>query len=90
MATTPELIAATRVNWVYTGTFLKRPRSGSSRRLYSDLSCHIKDCQNGIYLFEFPEKKKKKKNCIHSVHMHTEPKDPYRNGSVRIRVPLHP
>ncbi len=30
------------------------------------------------------------KYYINSVHMRTEPKDLYRNGSVRIRVPLHP
>ncbi len=36
-----------------TSTFLKRPRSGSPRRLYSDLSCHIKDCQNAIYYLNF-------------------------------------
>ncbi len=40
-------------------------------------------------LLEFSEKKKNK-YCIRSVHMRTEPKDPYRNCSVQIRVPLHP
>ncbi len=41
----------------YTSTFLKRPRSGSPRRLYSNLSCHIKDCQNAIYYLKFLKKK---------------------------------
>ncbi len=43
--------------WVYTSTFLNRPRSGSPRRLYSDLSCHIKDCQNAIYYLNFLKNK---------------------------------
>ncbi len=51
-----ELIAATLVNaCVYTRTFLNRPRSGFPRSLCSDLSCHIKDCQNGIYCLNFLE-----------------------------------
>ncbi len=55
----PELIAAARVNAcrVYTSTFPNRPRSGSPRRLYSDQSCHIKDCQNTTYYLNFPPKK---------------------------------
>ncbi len=47
----------------------ERPRSGSPKRLYSDLSCHTKDCQNGIYYVNF-----QKKN-IYSVflgHMRTK------------------
>ncbi len=62
----PELIAAARVNAcrVYTSTFPNRPRSGSPRRLYSDQSCHIKDCQNTTYYFNFPPK-------ICSIHMNT-------------------
>ncbi len=56
-------------------TYLKHPRSGSPRRLYSDLSRHIKDCQNG-----FPGE----------INMRTEPKDPYLKLSVWIRVPIHP
>ncbi len=39
--------------WVYPSTFLNRPRSGSPRRLYSNLSCHIKDCQNAICSLNF-------------------------------------
>ncbi len=35
-------------------------RSGSPRRLYSDLSCHIKDCQNAIYYLNFLKKINKK------------------------------
>ncbi len=35
-------------------------------------------------------KRKKEKCCICSVHLRTKPKDPYRNSSVRIDVPLHP
>ncbi len=60
------------------------------KRLYSDLSCHIKDCQNGIYLFEFPEKKKKKKTVFIQLHMHTERKT--RTETVRYEyvLPLHP
>ncbi len=34
-------------------------------------------------------KRKKEKCCICSVHLRTKPKDPYRNSSVRIDVPLH-
>ncbi len=45
---------------VYTSSFLNRPRSGSPRRLYSDLSCHIKDCQNTIIYLNFLKKTKKK------------------------------
>ncbi len=73
---------------VYTSTFLKRPRSGFPRRLYSDLSC-LSWLSKRHLLFELPEKINKK-YCIRSVHVRTEPKDPYQNGSVRIRVPLHP
>ncbi len=54
------------------------------RRLYGDLSHHIKECHNGTYCLNFLEKKK----C--SVHIHTEPKYLYQKNSVRIRVPLHP
>ncbi len=58
----PELIAAARVNaCVYTSTFLNRPRSGSPSRLYSVLSCHIKDCQNTVYYLNFL-----KKNILYS------------------------
>ncbi len=71
--------------WVYTSTFLNHPRSGSPRRLYSDLSCHIKDCQNAIYYLNFL--KKNKKHCICSVHMRTKSKDPYRNGAWCEMVP---
>ncbi len=64
--------------WVYTSTFLNRPRSGSPRRLYSDLSCHIKDCQNAIYYLNFLKKNKNivslrytcvpnRKTCIETV-----------------------
>ncbi len=48
--------------WVYTSMFLNRPRSGSPRRLYSDLSCHIKDCQNAIYYLNFLKKNKNNNN----------------------------
>ncbi len=68
--------------WVYTSTFLNRPRSSFPRRLYRDLSCHIEDCQNAIYYLNFL--KKINKYCICSLHM------VYTNGSVWIRVPLHP
>ncbi len=49
------------------------------RRLYSDLSRHVKECH---LLFEFPEKNV----MICSVHMRTKPKDPYRKCSVRMCV----
>ncbi len=61
----PELISATRVNaCVYTSTFLNRPRSGSPRHLYSDLSCHIKHCQNAIYYLNFLKEKNKKQTVF--------------------------
>ncbi len=41
---------------VYTSTFLNRPKS-FPMRLYSNLSCYIKDYQNGNYCFNFLEKK---------------------------------
>ncbi len=49
------------------------------RRLYSDLSRHVKECH---LLFEFPEFFL----MICSVHMCTKPKDPYRKCSVPICV----
>ncbi len=80
----PEVIAAARVN-ACVGFIPARFWSGSPRHLYSDLSCHIKDCQNTIYYLNFLENKK----ILSSVHMRAEPKVSYRNGSVRIRVQLH-
>ncbi len=69
------------------GTFLNRPRSGSPRRLYSDLSCHIKDCQNAIYYLNFL--KNKIKYCIRSVHVYrTERPVPKRFG--KNMCTLHP
>ncbi len=62
-----------------------RLRSGSPRCLYSDLSCHIKDYQNGMYYLNFL-----KKISLFIWYMCTEPKGLYRNGSVWIRVQLHP
>uniref|UniRef100_A0A672LLE1 Filamin A interacting protein 1 like n=1 Tax=Sinocyclocheilus grahami TaxID=75366 RepID=A0A672LLE1_SINGR len=52
--------------WDYTSTFLNRPRSGSLRRLYSDLSCHIKDGQNAIYYLNFLRRNKEKKKKLYS------------------------
>ncbi len=49
--------------WVYTSRFLNRPRSGSPRHLYSDLSCHIKDGQNAIYHLKFLKKQTNRKTC---------------------------
>ncbi len=84
----PELIVAALVMLVL-GLYQHVSEPSQKRltkALYSDLSCHIKDCQNGIYLNFL----KKYIYCISSVHMRTESQDPYRNGSVRIWVPLHP
>ncbi len=39
---------------------VSEPSSGSPRRLYSDLSCHIKDCQNTSYYLNFLKKKTNK------------------------------
>ncbi len=58
----PELIAAALVMLVlglYQHVY-EPSRSGSPRRLYSDLSCHIKDCQNAIYYLNFLKKIYKK------------------------------
>ncbi len=78
----PELISATRVNaCVYTSTFLNRPRSGSPRRLYSDLSCHIKHCQNGTYYLNFLKEEKKKMYSFSTHAYRTERPVPKRFGT---------
>ncbi len=45
--------------WVNVGFIPAVPEEG---RLYSDLLCHIKDCQNGIYYLNFLEKKSSQNN----------------------------
>ncbi len=64
-----ELIAAARVNaCVGFIQHVSEPSSGSPKRLYSDLSCHIKDSQNTIY-YLIILKKKLKQYCVCLVHM---------------------
>ncbi len=83
----PELIAATRVN----ACLYQHVSEPSQKRLSKPfIQCSVMPHQRlskHRLLFEFPEKKYI--YCICSVHMHTEPKDLYRNGSVRMCVPLH-
>ncbi len=72
--------------WVYTSTFLNRPRSGSPRRLYSDLSCHIKDCQNAIYYLNFLKKQKTKLYSFGTSAYRTERPIPKRFGTYTCNV----
>ncbi len=56
----PELIAAARVNacvgFIPPARFWTVPEEALQGVLYSDLLCHIKDCQNAIYYLNFLKK----------------------------------
>ncbi len=86
----PELIAAARVNacvGFIPARFWTVPEA-ALQRVYTAI-CHAtsKTVKTAFIIWI---SWKKMAYRIRSIHMRTESRDPYRNGSVRIRVPLHP